>query len=120
MAFVSFSRILAYWAQRNGASPAVSCAGRSVTYGELDLASNRLARAYADLGVKEGDNVTIALPNGIEFVEATYAVWKLGATPQPVSSHLPPMERDIIIAVAQSTLVVGIDPGEYEAGGRAG
>ncbi|MCX2981111.1 acid--CoA ligase [Halieaceae bacterium IMCC14734] len=112
MAFVSFSRILDYWAQRSGDNPAVTCGERSVSFGELDRASNRLARAYAELGVKEGDNVTIALPNSIEFVEATYAVWKLGATPQPVSSRLPSIERDAIIEVAQSTLVVGIEAGQ--------
>ena len=109
MTDTSFSRVLAFWAERKPDAPAVSCGEHSASYAELEASSNRLARAYAELGVKEGDNVTIALPNTIEFVAATYAVWKLGATPQPVSSRLPVMERDAIIEIAQSSLVVGVD-----------
>ena len=30
-------------------------------------------------------NVTIGLPNSVGFIEACWACWKLGATPQPVS-----------------------------------
>lgn len=31
--------------------PAVTCEGRTLTRAELDRSTNRLARAYADLGV---------------------------------------------------------------------
>ena len=41
--------------------PAVTCDGRTLTRGELDSSTNRLARAYADRGVGVGDYVTIAL-----------------------------------------------------------
>ena len=108
MADISFSRILAFWADRKPDAPAVTCGEHTATWAELEAGSNRLARAYAELGVGEADNVTIALPNSIEFVEATYAVWKLGATPQPVSSRLPAIERDAIIEIAESSLVVGV------------
>jgi bile acid-coenzyme A ligase len=109
MAELSFSRVLAYWAERKPSAPAVTHGEHTATWSELEASSNRLARAYAELGVGEGDNVTIALPNSIEFVEASYAVWKLGAVPQPVSSRAPALERDAIIEVAKSSLVVGID-----------
>lgn len=74
---------------------------------ELDLRSNRLARAYEALGVKQGDFVTVALPNGIEFYLACAAAWKLGATPQPVSAKLPAVERRAIVELAKPALVVG-------------
>lgn len=109
MADISFSRILAFWAERDPDFPALTCGERTLSYSELEASSNRLARAYAALGVKEGDKVTIALPNSIEFVEACYAVWKLGAVPQPVSSKLPKIERDAIIEIAGSSLVVGVE-----------
>jgi bile acid-coenzyme A ligase len=80
----------------------------SITRAELEARTNRLARAYAALGVAAGDFVTIGLPNGIPFLEAMLAVWKLGATPQPVSHRLPPPELASIIGVARSTLVVGL------------
>jgi bile acid-coenzyme A ligase len=80
-----------------------------MTRAELESRTNRLARAFAELGVKAGDFVTIGLPNGIPFVEALLATWKLGATPQPVSFRLPARELAAIVAVAGSTLVVGLD-----------
>src|SRR5712692_5920539 len=79
---------------------------------ELEARANRLARAYRELGVTPNSFVTIGLPNGIEFYEAVLAVWKLGATPQPVSSRLPAIERRAIIDLASSSLVVGVDPAE--------
>ena len=60
--------------------------------------------------------VTIGLPNGIGFFEAAVATWKLGATPQPISSRLPAAERRAIVELANPSLVVGVDPAE--ASGR--
>ncbi|KAB2384885.1 AMP-binding protein [Actinomadura montaniterrae] len=87
--------------------PAVTCDGHTRTYGELESRANRLARAYEALGVGRGDFVTVALPNGIEFFEVCYAIWKLGATPQPVSPRLPGPELSRIIKLAGPALVVG-------------
>jgi bile acid-coenzyme A ligase len=78
----------------------------TVTRMELERRTNKLARTYERLGVKEGDFVTIGLPNGIDFYEAAIAAWKLGATPQPVSYRLPQRERDEIVALANPSLVV--------------
>lgn len=113
MTEISLSRIIAYWKDKGPDRALVSYEGRTVTRAEFDASTNRLARAYADLGVKQDDFVTIALPNGIEFLEACFATWKLGATPQPVSSRLPQMERDQIVEVGKPALVVGAAPGTH-------
>ncbi len=89
--------------------PAVTVAGSSVTRGELNRRSNRLARAFAAEGVGPEDLVTIAMPNSVEFVEAAVACWKLGAVPQPVSARLPGRELATIVEVADSALVVGVE-----------
>lgn len=86
--------------------------GRSVTRRQLDLRTSRLARAYERLGVAQDHFVTVALPNGIEFYEACVAIWKLGATPQPVSAKLPQAERSAIIELARPALVVGVAEAE--------
>src|SRR5690606_25215019 len=39
-------------------------------------------------------------------VEATWAVWKLGATPQPVSFRLPKSELEAIMELAKTPVVV--------------
>jgi len=103
----SIGRIVASLAERDPQRPAVTHEGRTVTRRELHLATNRLARAYERLGVRQDDFVTIALPNGIEFYEACIAAWKLGATPQPVSARLPRPELEAIVALADPALVVG-------------
>lgn len=78
-----------------------------ITRRELDQRSNGLARSYEALGVGQGDFVTIALPNSIEFFLACVATWKLGAVPQPVSAKLPALERKAIIELAKPKLIVG-------------
>jgi bile acid-coenzyme A ligase len=116
---ISLSRILAHWAELTPDAPAVTHDGQTLTFAELEASSNRLARAYEALGVKENDFVTIALPNGIEFFEATFATWKLGATPQPVSAKLPAFERDQIVELGQPSLVAGVPAGESVPSGVA-
>jgi len=107
VALQSIGRIVAGLAQRDPQRPALTHEGRTLTRHELELTSNRLARAYERLGVRQNDMVTVALPNGIEFYQACIAVWKLGATPQPVSARLPRPELEAIVALAQPALIVG-------------
>lgn len=116
MSLLSISRIFALQAERAPDRPSITFEGRTITRSELDRRTNRLARAYQQLGVGQDDFVTIALPNGIEFFEATIAAWKLGATPQPVSSRLPKLELDAIIALAAPRLVVGAPAGTVVPG----
>lgn len=99
MPLVSYGRALTLHAERTPDAVALVHEGRVTRYAELDRAANRLARALARSGVGEGDFVTLGLPNGREFVEALFACWKLGATPQPISPRLPRAERDAILAL---------------------
>jgi bile acid-coenzyme A ligase len=92
--------------------PALTCEGRTVTRGELEASTNRLARAYAERGVGVGDYVTIVLPNSIEWIQAALAAWKLGAVPQPLPARLPDAELDGLLALRPRALLVGrTDPG---------
>lgn len=113
MAVLPIRRIPGFWADRQGDKPAITHEGRTISWREFDAGTNRLARAYQALGVKEGDLVTIGLPNGIGFYEACFATWKLGATPQPISARLPIAEREMIVEVAAPSLVVGAAPGAH-------
>lgn len=106
-------------------APAVSHGGRTLTRAELDSSTNRLARAYAALGVRLGDYVTIAVPNSIEWVQAVVATWKLGAIPQPLSARLPDHEYVGLLELRERALLVGRDdprgivasvPGDFDPG----
>lgn len=90
-------------------APAVTCDGESRTWRELERRTNWIARALEKRGVREGSFLTIGLPNGIGFVEAAIAAWKLGAVPQPVSAKLPAAELEGIVALADPPVVIGAE-----------
>src|SRR3954454_2676619 len=87
-------------AARRGDQLAVTCAGVTRTWAELDRRTNLMARGLQRHGAGQGDYVTIALPNSVEFIEACIACWKIGAVPQPVSSRLPALELHAIVELA--------------------
>ncbi len=88
-------------------APAVTHDGVTVTRGQLESWTNRLARGYADLGVRQGDYVTVALANSLDWVAAVVAAWKLGAIPQPLSSRLPDAEYGHLLDLRERALLVG-------------
>jgi bile acid-coenzyme A ligase len=108
MTTVSITQAFADKAAQAPDRVSITCGDQSVTRAELESRTNRLARAYANLGVSQGRYVTVALPNSVEFFEAVVAIWKLGATPQPVSYRLPDRERHAIVELADAALVVGV------------
>ncbi|MGY3078060.1 acyl-CoA synthetase (AMP-forming)/AMP-acid ligase II [Bradyrhizobium sp. LM6.10] len=87
---------------------AVSCGETTITWGQLEARARRIARALEGLGVKFGDLVTIGLPNSVDFIEACWGVWKLGATPQPVSFRLPRAELQAIVELADPSVVIAL------------
>lgn len=108
--FPSIAANLAQLAARMPTTVAVSCESESRTWRELHERTNRMARTLEARGVREGDFVTIALPNSVAFVEVCYATWKLGATPQPVSSRLPIAEIKAIVELANPPIVIAEGP----------
>jgi len=103
----SFAARLVTLAETQGDRPALTFESEVMTYAELDLLANQFGRHLAALGVALGDFVTVASPNGPEFIVAVAGCWKIGAIPQPVSSRLPGRELEAIVELAQSAAVVG-------------
>ena len=60
------------------ALPVVGRRGKEVTYAELDRASDAMAAALVDLGLKKGDRAAIVMPNSVAFVISFYAILKAG------------------------------------------
>ena len=109
-ALISFAAHLRALAAERPDAPAVTCGDEVRTRVGLDHRSDALAVAYRARGVGVGDMVTVALPNGVEWFEAAVALWKLGATPQPVSARLPRRELEAVVDLADPVLVLGVDP----------
>lgn len=99
--------LLSAHAERLGSATALVLGGRTLSFAELDAASNRLARRLQALGVEPGDRVVICMPNRVEFIEAMYATWKLGAVPCPISYRLVASEFGTIIGLVEPRCVVG-------------
>jgi long-chain acyl-CoA synthetase len=100
-------------AQRHPDRIAIVCDGRRVTYGELDLLSNRLANTLIERGIAPGDRAAVYLPNGIELVVALCGALKAGAIVVPVSTRLAAAEVDIMMADSKPAVVF------FHAGSRA-
>jgi long-chain acyl-CoA synthetase len=58
---------------------ALVAGGDRTTYGALDSAANRLARALRENGVEYGDRVAVLMDNSTEAVIAIWAILKAGA-----------------------------------------
>ncbi len=114
MALISFSRRLRELAEAQPDRPAITCGPDTVTRAELVQRGDDLAVHLHEHGVREGQMVTIALPNSIDWFVAYLAAWRLGAIPQPISWRLPPREFDAIIELADPGAVVGVDEGSIE------
>ncbi|WP_216829849.1 class I adenylate-forming enzyme family protein [Alkalihalobacterium elongatum] len=92
---------LAYSIERhaflNGARIAVKYKDTTYTYEQL----NRNIDAYANLltsyGVKQGDRVSIWLPNCMEFIYAFYATLKIGAICVPINYLFKSAESEYIL-----------------------
>jgi long-chain acyl-CoA synthetase len=59
--------------------------GREISYRELRDATDRLACALAELGVRKGDRVALYVLNSPQFIIAYFAALKCGATVTPIS-----------------------------------
>jgi len=114
MAVVSFSRRLRELAEVQPDRVAVTCGGETISRRELVVRGDDLAVYLSEHGVREGDMVTIAVPNSIDWFVAYLAAWRLGAIPQPISWRLPQREFEAILELANPSAVIGAEEGSVQ------
>ncbi|NNE45363.1 MAG: amino acid adenylation domain-containing protein [Rhodothermales bacterium] len=76
---------------------AFRCAGGHITYGELALRTNRLARILAEHGVQPGDRVGVFLRKSLETAVAVFGIMKAGAAYVPLDPNLPTARLESIL-----------------------
>ena len=76
---------------------AVVSGTETLTYQELDDASNRLCRLLLELGVKNGDRVGIYINKSIPSIVSIYAILKAGAVYVPLDPQAPLSRLSYII-----------------------
>ncbi|MDO4747055.1 MAG: AMP-binding protein, partial [Candidatus Saccharibacteria bacterium] len=83
--------------------------GHKVTYKNFVRKIEKTARALKNYGVKEGDRVTICMPNTPEGIVMVYAVNMVGAICNMVHPLSSEKELEYYIKVAESKYVLVID-----------
>ncbi len=88
--------------------PALSFMGRKISYSSLLEKIELCARAFAALGVRENDRVTLCMPNVPQTVYCMYALNRIGAIPtmiHPLSAvgeivyYLKEAESDVVLTL---------------------
>lgn len=83
---------------------------QSTTYGEMEVAVQRLAAGLAALGIEKGDRIGLLLPNCTPFLYGYYAAAQLGAVVVPANPLLKPAELAYIWNDAHIRLVITAAP----------
>ena len=63
---------------------AVVCGASSLTYQELDLQSNQLARVLKEAGCRQGEPIDVLMPRSIVAIVAMLAIGKADAVYVPL------------------------------------
>ncbi|HEX5586715.1 MAG TPA: AMP-binding protein, partial [Acidimicrobiia bacterium] len=91
-----------------GDAPALEYEGTTITFADLDRASNRVANALADLGVTAGERVALLDKNAPSSLELLFGLNKLGAVLVPVNWRLAAEEiAQVVNDAGARILVVG-------------
>jgi bile acid-coenzyme A ligase len=115
MTNVPMPAALAIAARANPDAPAVTVDDETLSRAELLARAYGFAQAFSSRGVKEGDIVSVLLPNSLDFVAASIGALMVAATPQPLSNRLAAAERAAILDLsAPAVVVVGEDPPELD------
>ena len=106
MSAYNLAGVLAHHADRFPDRPCLVAGDTTITYAELDRRAGRTAAGLARLGVGREDVVALLLYNCPEFLEAMFAVARLGAIVMPINWRLAGDEVAYIAGHAGATLVV--------------
>jgi tyrocidine synthetase-3 len=90
----------------NSQKIAISINEREITYSELNIKSNQLARTLRDKGVKTGSYVALLTDRGIEMVVGILGIIKAGGVYVPIDVDLPQKRIEYILSDCRPTVVV--------------
>lgn len=104
-------------------NPALIFAGKTISYSEMNIQVERLAKELVQRGIKKGDRISICMPNSANWVVAFFAIQRIGAVvvqtnPLYVENELKALLQDAgatgIVTIPQ--LLPRITPIQAEVG----
>jgi long-chain acyl-CoA synthetase len=97
-------------ARRHAARPAFTNLGRTLSYGDLDRLSGRLAAYFRHaLGLERGTRVAIMLPNVLQFPVALCAIHRADLVAVPVNPLYTPRELEHQLADSGAAALIVLE-----------
>ncbi|MEN3951499.1 AMP-binding protein [Iodidimonas sp. SYSU 1G8] len=84
----------------------MAATGETVTYGELEARSNRLAQLFRAKGLKPGDHIALMMENQARFYEVCWAAQRSGLYFTAISTRLTAPEAAYIVNDCGARLLV--------------
>jgi amino acid adenylation domain-containing protein len=106
-AFVPAGERIAAQARRQPQAPAVHCEGMRLSYGELDVWSNRIARTLNARGIGAETRVGLCLTRSVGLVAALVGVLRSGAAFVPLDPAYPAERLRTMMDDVQLSCVLG-------------
>ncbi|KQH77025.1 hypothetical protein AO501_11190 [Mycobacterium gordonae] len=110
----SIPAALAAQVRRTPDADALTCDGRSMTYRQLDEASNRLAHLLAEHGAAPGACVALRFARCSEAIVAIAAVLKTGAAYLPIDPAWPAARVEFMIGDAAPVVALTGQAGSFD------
>jgi fatty-acyl-CoA synthase len=96
-------------ARRWGPREALCFKGRRLTFADLAAGVDRVARGLMALGIRPGDKVALWMLNRPEWIEAAFAVMRIGAVLVPVNTRLRTEDVAYILDQSDSEALILMD-----------
>jgi fatty-acyl-CoA synthase len=93
-------------ARRWGPREALCFRGRRATFAEVATGVDRVARGLLALGVRPGDKVALWMLNRPEWIEAAFAVMRIGAVLVPVNTRLRTDDVAYILEQSEASTLI--------------
>ncbi|RJS13574.1 non-ribosomal peptide synthetase, partial [Corallococcus sp. H22C18031201] len=103
---VAIHQVVAEQARRAPQAQAIHAGAKSLTYAELDEASNRLAAHLRELGVTRGARVAICAERSVELITGLLAILKAGGAYVPIAPSSPPERLAFMVEDSGATVLL--------------